>query len=915
MDEDSNVWEGRALPEVFSDEIFQELALALDADTDIDGVLPALTEDVAAINPESQQFESSVQLAGLDPQRAKVFDELFDTQGAPLDLTLLGPNEVYITKSGAEALRVEPGTVLSVALGPGMLTPITVRGVVDGSYIRSEGTEVVLMASLSSVQELLGRPGELSAILISNRGDVFGGIELTDTVIERYKDYSAVGGSGLELLPVKRDVVDQANETGSLFVSLFTTFGLFSIGVGLLLIFLIFSMLAAERKSEMGMARAVGMQRQHLVRMFTIEGAIYGIGSAIGGAVIGVALGLALVEAVSAIVSQTIEEFTFTPHVQPVSFLTAFLAGGVLTFLTVILSARRISRLNIVRAIKDLPEPQEVGSRRGPLVRAAITFLLGVLIFVSAFQAAHLPFFGLGISVIVLGIAIGVRAFGVPQRWVFTGAGLFLVIYWLIPHSFLKQLKPDFTEDQSGFFLVGAFLVTGAVLVTVNNAPIVLGLMSNTIGRVRRYAPVVKSAVAYPLQSPYRTGLSLAMFAIVIFSVTVMATFVDVLDNLLDNQERLGGGYEVIGFSRGDLNPVGDLRAAVADNPNLDFIERVDGAPSVGTLHTVYQADARLASDSTGEFADTTITGVGDDFFETNNFNVALAVPGYTLEDGADRAAVWDAVQANPGLAVVNANIVPKRTNTSLALPTDQFTLNNVEGLLVENDDMDPINITVRDLESGNKLELTVIGVLDTLASAGPVPVGFFVAPETLGRELNATQFFFNVGDGVDDAAGTIEAAFFQNGVETINVKESIAEAQAAQKALFNLLIGFMSLGLLVGIAALGVIGARAVVERRHGIGVLRAIGFSPGMVQLSFLAEMSFLAVVGIGLGFGLGLISSVELIDEMRVDEPEVEFVIPWLKVILIALGAYIFSILITLLPARQAAKIAPAEALRYE
>ena len=718
-------------PEGFSDEIFQELALALDADSDIDGVLPALTEDVAAINPESQQFESSVQLAGLDPQRARVFDELFDTQGAPLDLTLLGPNEVYITRSGAEALRVEPGTVLSVALGPGMLTPITVRGVVDGSYIRSEGTDVVLMASLSSVQELIGRPGELSAILISNRGDVFGGIELTDTVIERYQNNSAVGGSGLELLPVKRDVVDQANETGSLLVSLFTTFGLFSIGVGLLLIFLIFSMLAAERKSEMGMARAVGMQRQHLVRMFTIEGAIYGIGSAIVGAVIGVALGLALVEAVSGIISQTIEEFTFTPLVQPVSFLTAFLAGGVLTFLTfltVILSARRISQLNIVRAIKDLPEPQEVGSRRGPLVRATITFLLGVLIFVSAFQAAHLPFFGLGISVIVLGIAIGVRAFGVPQRWVFTGAGLFLVFYWLIPHSFLKSLKPDFTEDQSGFFLVGAFLVTGAVLVTVNNASIVLGLVSNTIGRVRRYAPVVKPAVAYPLQSPYRTGLSLAMFAIVIFSVTVMATFVDVLDNLLDNQERLGGGYEVIGFSRGDLNPVGDLRAAVDDNPNLDFIERVDGAPSVGTLHTVYQADARLASDSTGEFADTTITGGGDDFFETNNFNIALAVPGYTLEDGADRAAVWDAVRTNPGLAVANANIVPKRTNTSLALTTDQFTLNNVEGLLVENDDMDPINITVRDLESGNTLELTVIGVLDTLASAGPVPVGFFVA-------------------------------------------------------------------------------------------------------------------------------------------------------------------------------------------
>ena len=178
---------------------------------------------------------------------------------------------------------------------------------------------------------------------------------------------------------------------------------------------------------------------------------------------------------------------------------------------------------------------------------------------------------------------------------------------------------------------------------------------------------------------------------------------------------------------------------------------------------------------------------------------------------------------------------------------------------------------------------------------------------------MRATQFFFNVGDGVEAAAATIEAVLFQNGVETLNVKESIAEAQAAQKALFNLLIGFMSLGLLVGIAALGVISARAVVERRHGIGVLRAIGFSPGMVQLSFLAETSFIAILGIGLG--LGLISSVELIDEMRVDEPEVEFVLPWLKVILISVGAYFFSLLTTILPARQAASIAPAEALRYE
>ena len=156
------------------------------------------------------------------------------------------------------------------------------------------------------------------------------------------------------------------------------------------------------------------------------------------------------------------------------------------------------------------------------------------------------------------------------------------------------------------------------------------------------------------------------------------------------------------------------------------------------------------------------------------------------MEDGADSAAVWEAVRTNPGLAVINATIAPSRTNAAFALSSDQFTLDGVEDLYVENDVMDPVGVTVRDLESGNTLELTVIGVLDTLASAGPVPVGFYVSTETVGREVNATQFFFNVEEGVDGGAAAIEAAFFQNGVETLNVKESIAEAQAAQKALFT---------------------------------------------------------------------------------------------------------------------------------
>ena len=130
-----------------------------------------------------------------------------------------------------------------------------------------------------------------------------------------------------------------------------------------------------------------------------------------------------------------------------------------------------------------------------------------------------------------------------------------------------------------------------------------------------------------------------------------------------------------------------------------------------------------------------------------------------------------------------------------------------------------------------------------------------------------------------------------------------------------NLLLGFMLLGLVVGIAALGVISARAVVERRHAIGVMRAIGFSRAAVGFSFLAESSFIAILGIGLGLILGIVTGINVISDIKNTQPAIELIIPWGTLALIAVGGYLFALITTLLPARRASTVAPAEALRYE
>ena len=149
---------------------------------------------------------------------------------------------------------------MQLFLGPQSFREMTVKAVMDGWFFNSGQYQVVMAVSLGRAQGLLDKEGRLSYILVSNTGDDEEGVELTESVVGRHGDLPALVNNGLEMHDVKQEGIDFANEWGNLFLSFFTVFGLFSIGVGLLLIFLIFSMLAAERKAELGMSRAIGMK-------------------------------------------------------------------------------------------------------------------------------------------------------------------------------------------------------------------------------------------------------------------------------------------------------------------------------------------------------------------------------------------------------------------------------------------------------------------------------------------------------------------------------------------------------------------------------------------------------------------------------------------------------------------------------
>jgi putative ABC transport system permease protein len=97
----------------------------------------------------------------------------------------------------------------------------------------------------------------------------------------------------------------------------------------------------------------------------------------------------------------------------------------------------------------------------------------------------------------------------------------------------------------------------------------------------------------------------------------------------------------------------------------------------------------------------------------------------------------------------------------------------------------------------------------------------------------------------------------------------------------------------------------------------MRAIGFRRGMVEASFLLESSFIAVTSIVVGTLLGLLLAWNIIEDTR-QQPSWEnltLVVPWVNLAVIFLLVYAVAMVATIAPARKAAKVRPAEALRYE
>ncbi|HEX8598562.1 MAG TPA: FtsX-like permease family protein [Chloroflexia bacterium] len=874
----------------FSEATYAQVAARLAGNSAIDGYVPSVKGPAAVYFGE--RSEPGAQVVGVPSDQT--LQELQAQNG--VTFAALKAGEVLINERLASALDLKAGDSVQVYAGP---SPVQFRvaGILENGGLAGAVPQVT--APLSVVQAAAGLEGQLTSILVSNRGGVEEGAAGTDEAMTALN--AAIAGTPLSVEPVKQTAIMAAESTANIFTTLFIVFGLFSVMVGVLLIFMIFVMLAAERRPEMGISRAIGTKRRHLIQSFLAEGAAYSILAAAVGSGLGVLVSWVLIDFMGNLVAG-VGGWNTGFDVQPRSLIVSYCLGMIITFVTVIFSSWRVSRLNIVAAIRNLPDIKVTRTRSRGTVLTGLLLLGSVVLGVSGWLNISAPAFWIGTSMAIIAAGLLAVRFGVAERLAYSGAGLALMTVCL-GSFYVDDYVTRLAELGGGiemFFLYGMMLVTGAVWVTMYNAGSLITGIAALFRRSKTLAPVLKTAFAYPLAYPFRTGLTTAMFALVVFSLVIMSVITSSFLKDAEGINKWAGGFMVKATANPNNAPQ-DIAMQLAAKPTLRDI-----VAGVGTV-AVAPAEGQQQG-STKEYGAVALKG-GDPYFMANSrYTIKVRAEGY-----ADDRAIWEAMSQDPSLAVVTAKTVPANGDFGETLP---FML---EGVKLDDKSMQPVTVVLRSPISGKSAAYTIIGVLDenNILGIGAVYTSLDGLERVAGGSVSASEYYFKLAPGADEVAAVqaVETTFAGNAMQAKSQTEAYNELNAIIQGIMLLIQMYMGLGLLVGIAALGVIAIRSVVERRQQIGVLRAIGFKCWMVQLGFMIESSFIAMMGIAIGVSLGVVLSFLMMNDPALGAGTAQFNLPWLRLGVIILAAYVAAVFMTYLPARQAGRVPVAEALRFD
>lgn len=390
----------------------------------------------------------------------------------------------------------------------------------------------------------------------------------------------------------------------------------------------------------------------------------------------------------------------------------------------------------------------------------------------------------------------------------------------------------------------------------------------------------VKMSVQNILSNKMRSFLTTLGIIIGVAAVIALVTTVSaVTDYMMNEFSNLGAGTITI-------NASGTPLKSGLTETNLEDIEAMENVKGIAPSVSVYSKVVR--NDYVSD--DVTITGKNERYFQKNK-DIVTYGRAFTEQDmdGTVKVCLIDDTLAKT------------------------FFLGE-----------DPLGKTIR----VGGISYTVVGLCDpddTMMSMlvgvsdsdGSVYIPYKNALNMNGKNsVNSVEVYIDDTDKTDELVDRLEAYLdnaFNNadGAYSLINMESLVELMDTMSGMMTkLLAGVASISLLVG--GIGIMNMMlvSVTERTKEIGLRKALGAEPGMIQLQFLIEAVILSLIGGIIGIILG-----EMMSYVALDAIGTAFAV---NVSAVSLG-FGFSLLVGVIfgwaPARKASRLNPIDALRSE
>jgi putative ABC transport system permease protein len=308
---------------------------------------------------------------------------------------LAQPDSLIVTSEFAASnhLGVNGTLLLGTAAGE---RRFTVRGIMKSSGLSSAFGGNLAIMDIYAAQKMFGRGRTFDRIDLA--------VQPGQPIAECRRELGAALGPGFEIAPPSnRGQQFEAMLTAySMMVAISSLFALF---IGMFIIYNAFAIAVTQRRSEIGILRALGATRSQIRRLFLAESAVTGLIGSLGGILFGILIARGIAASIRSLitdvygVAQRAAEVAATP-----ALLSAAVAIGIATsMVAALVPAHNAARVDPIQALqKGKYQVLSAGENR---TRVLLAVVLGAVSIVCLGFAAARPVFYLGYFLAV-GVAL-----------------------------------------------------------------------------------------------------------------------------------------------------------------------------------------------------------------------------------------------------------------------------------------------------------------------------------------------------------------------------------------------------------------------------------------------------------------------------------------------------------------------------